>query len=65
MFHAWAGKESFRVEAMNGLSFPAMNESVDEKIRARVEQLTVGETWMLYDIKADPSESQNLIGDPK
>ena len=65
MFHAWAGKESFRVEAMSGLSFAAMNESVDEKISARVKQLTIGETWMLYDIKADPAERQNLIGDPK
>jgi N-sulfoglucosamine sulfohydrolase len=65
MFHAWAGKESFRVEAMSGLSFPAMNKSLDENIRARVKQLTDGETWMLFDIKADPSERKNLVGDPK
>jgi N-sulfoglucosamine sulfohydrolase len=65
MFHAWAGKESFRVEAMSGLSFPAMNESLDEKLRARVKQLTEGETWMLFDVEADPSERQNLIRDPK
>jgi N-sulfoglucosamine sulfohydrolase len=64
MFHAWAGKDSFRVEAMSGLSFPAMNKSVDEKIRARVAQLTSGETWMLFDVKADPSERKNLARDP-
>jgi N-sulfoglucosamine sulfohydrolase len=65
MFHAWAGKESFRVEAMSGLSFAAMNKSVDEKIITRVKQLTVGEKWMLYDIEVDPSERKNLVGDPK
>ncbi|MEY4567613.1 MAG: hypothetical protein RLY14_2583 [Planctomycetota bacterium] len=65
MFHAWAGTESFRVEAMSGLSFAAMSKSVDEKIIARVKQLTVGEKWMLYDIEADPSERKNLVGDPK
>jgi N-sulfoglucosamine sulfohydrolase len=64
MFHAWAGKDSFRVEAMSGLSFPAMNKSVDENIRARVAQLTDGETWMLFDVKADPSERKNLARDP-
>ncbi|MFY8199019.1 MAG: sulfatase [Pirellula staleyi] len=63
MFHAWVGTESFRVEAMSGLSFAAMNKSVDEKIIARVKQLTIGEKWMLYDVEADPSERKNLVGD--
>jgi N-sulfoglucosamine sulfohydrolase len=65
MFHAWSGKDSFRVEAMSGLSFQAMKASMDPKVRARVEQLTIGETWMLFDTQADPSERQNLIRDPK
>lgn len=65
MFHAWCGKDTFRVEAMSGLSFQAMKTSMDERIRARVEQLTVGETWMFFDTQADPSERQNLIRDPK
>jgi N-sulfoglucosamine sulfohydrolase len=65
MFHAWAGTESFRVEAMSGLTYAAMNKSLDERIMARVKQLTVGEKWMLYDTLADPSERRNLVGDPK
>ena len=65
IFHAWSGKETVRVEAMSGLSFQSMKESVDEKIRARVEQLTVGETWMFFDVQEDPSERKNLIRDPR
>jgi N-sulfoglucosamine sulfohydrolase len=65
MFHAWiGGPDKFRVEAMSGLSFPAMNASSDEKIRARVNQLLAGETLMLFDTTADPTERRNLISDP-
>ena len=66
MFHAWVGgPEKFRVEAMNGLSFAAMNASTDAKIQARVKQLVEGEPLMLFDTAADPSERKNLIRDPK
>jgi N-sulfoglucosamine sulfohydrolase len=66
MFHAWAGgPEKFRVEAMSGLSFAAMGRSTDTKVQARVKQLVEGETLMLFDIAADPSERRNLIDDPK
>jgi N-sulfoglucosamine sulfohydrolase len=66
LFHAWVGgPEKFRVEAMNGLSFAAMNASTDAKIQARVKQLVDGETLMLFDTAVDPSERKNLINDPK
>lgn len=66
MFHAWAGGETrFRVEAMSGLSFAAMKASTDADVQARVKQLVEGETLMLFDITADPSERKNLIDDPK
>lgn len=66
MFHAWAGGDTrFRVEAMSGLSFAAMKASNDATIQARVQQLVEGETLMLFDIAADPSERKNLISDPK
>jgi N-sulfoglucosamine sulfohydrolase len=65
MFHAWAGgSDKFRVEAMSGLSFAAMNESLDPAVQARVTQLVVGESLMLFDTSADPSERTNVIGDP-
>ncbi len=66
MFHAWVGgPNTFRVEAMSGLSFAAMNASTDPTIQARVKQLVDGETLMLFDIAADPSERKNLVNDPK
>jgi len=66
MFHAWVGgPDKFRVEAMSGLSFAAMNASTDAKIQSRVKQLVEGETLMLFDTAADPTERKNLIGDPK
>lgn len=66
MFHAWVGgPDKFRVEAMSGLSFAAMNASTDAKIQSRVKQLVEGETLMLFDTVADPSERTNLINDPK
>jgi N-sulfoglucosamine sulfohydrolase len=66
MFHGWSGgPERFRVEAMNGLSFAAMNASPDPRIQARVKQLVEGEPLMLFDTPTDPSERNNLIRDPK
>lgn len=66
MFHAWVGgPDKFRVEAMSGLSFAAMNSATDETIQARVKQLVHGETLMLFDTAADPTERKNRIQDPK
>ena len=66
MFHAWVGgSNKFRVEAMSGLSFAAMNASTDAKIQDRVKQLVDGETLMLFDIAADPTERKNLIHEPQ
>jgi N-sulfoglucosamine sulfohydrolase len=66
MFHAWVGgPDRFRVEAMSGLSFAAMNASADPKVQKRVKQLVEGEALMLYDTQADPDERTNRIRDPK
>lgn len=66
MFHAWVGgPDKFRVEAMSGLSFAAMNASADPKVQARVKQLVDGEPLMLFDTAADPTERKNLVRDPK
>ena len=66
MFHAWVGRpDKFRVEAMSGLSFAAMSALTDTLIQARVKQLVEGETLMLFDTSADPTERKNLINDLK
>ena len=66
MFHAWVdGPDKFRVEAMSGLGFAAMNASTDARIQARVKQLVEGESLMLFDTAADPTERKNLINDPQ
>jgi N-sulfoglucosamine sulfohydrolase len=65
MYHAWVGgKDKFRVEAMSGMSFAAMNDSADPKIQARVRQLVDGESLMFFDLTKDPTERQNMVHDP-
>jgi N-sulfoglucosamine sulfohydrolase len=62
-FHAWVGAGiAFRVEAMSGLTFAAMNASTDEKVKRRVKQLVVGEKLALFDLTTDPDERNNVIG---
>ncbi len=66
LFHAWVGgPDRFRVEAMSGLSFPAMNASTEAGVQQRVKQLVIGEPLMLFDLTADPSERTNVLRDPK
>jgi N-sulfoglucosamine sulfohydrolase len=64
MFHAWVGgPESFRVEAMSGLSFAAMKASENAKIQSRVKQLVTGERLMFFNTLSDPTERKNLLED--
>ncbi|HEY1170868.1 MAG TPA: sulfatase [Verrucomicrobiae bacterium] len=68
MFHAWSdGKTSFRVEAMNGLTFNALAEAgkTDGKIQSRVEQFIKGTPIAFYDLKNDPEERTNELTNPK
>lgn len=66
MFHGWVGgPDRFRVEAMSGLTFAAMNQSSDAAIQDRVRQLVVGESLMFYDTTTDPNERKNRIRDPR
>ena len=61
MWMAWPdGQPKFRVEAMSGLSFNALNAAskTDERIAGRVKQLLVGEREQFFDLKADPDEPQ-------
>lgn len=67
-FHGWSdGKTSFRVEAMNGLSYNAMAEAAktDTKIESRVEQFIKGTPLAFYDSKNDPDERTNELTNPK
>jgi N-sulfoglucosamine sulfohydrolase len=67
MFHAWAGPEaSFRVEAMNGLSYAAMAEAAktDPRIKTRVDHLLHGNVLAFYDLTRDESERRNEIDNP-
>ena len=67
MFHGWSdGQSSFRVEAMNGLTFNALAAAgkSDARIASRVEQFTKGTPLMLFDFSKDPDERKNLIDDP-
>jgi N-sulfoglucosamine sulfohydrolase len=64
LFHAWPdGTEKFRVEAMNGITFNALEAAGknDPQIASRVRQLRVGERLMFFDEQSDPGERTNLI----
>ena len=67
MFHGWAdGTTRFRVEAMSGRSFAALDAAGkdDPRIRARVDQFVVGTPLSFFDLEADPGERANRIADP-
>lgn len=68
MFHAWPnGEPKFKVEAMNGLTFKALEKAAetDGRIAARVAQYRVGQPLMFFDETNDPDERQDLINDPR
>ncbi len=68
LFHAWVdGEPKFKVEAMNGLTFKALEKAgeTDARIAARVAQYRVGEPLMFFDETADPDERKNLIDHPR
>ena len=68
LFHAWTdGEPKFKVEAMNGLTFKALEKAAesDGRIAARVAQYRVGQPLMFFDETKDPDERENLIDDPR
>jgi N-sulfoglucosamine sulfohydrolase len=67
LFQPWAdGHTRLRVEAMRGLTFPALAEAArhDPRIAARVRQLLFGVRLAFYDLERDPDERDNLIDVP-
>jgi N-sulfoglucosamine sulfohydrolase len=68
VFTPWSdGKLKLRVEAMSGLTFPAMKTAAatDPRIAARVEQYVNGLSFALYDFVSDPGQRTNLIDLPQ
>ncbi|HVJ68404.1 MAG TPA: hypothetical protein VM510_10490, partial [Caulifigura sp.] len=68
LFHAWTtGEPKFKVEAMNGLTYKALEKAgeSDARIAARVAQYRVGVPLMFFDEANDPDERSNLIDDPR
>lgn len=67
VFLPWSGKDQdFRVEAMQGLTYPALAEAAaaDPALRPRLEQFLHGVPLALYDLEKDPDQRHNLIDDP-
>ena len=68
IFHAWPdGTAKFRVEAMSGLTYPAMVTAgkSDARIAERMKQYRVGEPRMFFNERADSAERVNLINDAR
>ena len=66
MFHAWPdGSARFKVEAMHGLTFNALQAAsrTDARIAGRVKQLRVGEPLMFFNELTDTAERNNSIAD--
>ena len=66
MFHAWPdGNAKFRVEAMSGITFKAIEAAgeKDARIAGRVKQLRVGESLMFFNEQTDGGERSNLIAE--
>jgi len=66
MFHACPdGNAKFRVEAMSGITFKAIEAAgqTDERIAGRVKQLRVGEPPAFFNEQTDSGERGNLVSD--
>ncbi len=61
------GETRFRVESMEGLTFPAMVEAAktDARIAARVRQYVYGIPLAFYDLERDPDQRVNAIALPE
>jgi N-sulfoglucosamine sulfohydrolase len=68
IFSAWSdGQRQFRVEAMSGLTFAAMQQAAatDPRIARRVHQYLIGFPMALYDLERDPDQRVNLVNLPQ
>ncbi len=64
LFTPWAdGKLAMKIESMNGLTFPAMEEAAKTRpaIAARVRQYVYGYPLAFYDLQTDPGQRINLV----
>jgi N-sulfoglucosamine sulfohydrolase len=70
MVTPWSnGKNRFEGHGMDifsGLTFHAMKKAAqtDARIKARVDQFTIGYPMAFYDLVADPDQRINAISDP-
>lgn len=66
IFAPWTGSQPLRIEAMQGLTYPALAEAAatDPAIRSRVDQYVKGVALALYDLEKDPAQRRNVIDDP-
>lgn len=68
IWNSWPdGKTRYRVEAMGGLSFAAMEKwgEHDSKVKGRVDFFLYRGPEEFYDNQNDPTERHNLIDDPR
>jgi N-sulfoglucosamine sulfohydrolase len=64
VFTPWSdSKLQFRIESMQGMTYPAMAKAAetDPRVKARVEQFIMGTPMAFYDLHEDPGQRVNLI----
>ncbi|MDB4405735.1 sulfatase [bacterium] len=65
IWNGWSdGKTQFRNESMSGLTFKAMKNADDPKIRARADFYLHRTREELYDLRKDPYCLKNLLDEP-
>ncbi|MDB4418501.1 hypothetical protein N9262_04520, partial [Akkermansiaceae bacterium] len=65
IWNGWSdGKTQFRNESMSGLTFKAMKNAKDPKVRARADFYLHRTREELYDLRKDPDCLKNLLDKP-
>ena len=65
IWNGWSdGKTQFRNESMSGLTFKAMTNADDPKVRARADFYLHRTREELYDLRKDPDCLNNLLNEP-
>lgn len=66
IWNGWAGGKPMAIEAMSGLTMRTLVEAGyrDEAVAGRLRQILEGETFLFFDLRSDPDERVNRLGDP-
>jgi len=67
IWNGWSGGKPMVIEAMSGLTMRTLVEAGygDEALAARLRQIQEGETFLFFDLRADPDERVDRLAAPE